>query len=128
MPDSKPLLDRRILIVEDEYFIADDMRLVVEGAGGIVVGPFADLNEDVFSHAGTAVDAAVLDINVKGTLSFDLADHLRRRGVPFCFATGYDAEILPERFSQVLRIEKPFDGPELIKELVLFCGQAAPLP
>lgn len=124
MPDDKPLQDRRILIVEDEYFIADDMRLVVEGAGGIVVGPFAEL-DDVLGHAGARVDAAVLDINVKGMLSFDLADRLRRRGVPFCFATGYDGEILPERFSQVLRIEKPFDGPELIKELVQFCGREA---
>lgn len=122
MSSDRPLSNRRILVVEDEYFIADEMRLVIEGAGGIVVGPFGDLSDTALNQACISIDAAVLDINIKGEMSFEIADKLRWRGIPFCFATGYDAEILPERFAEVLRIEKPFDAPELVKELIRFCS------
>lgn len=125
MPNTRDLRDRRILIVEDEYFIAADMRSAVENAGGIVVGPFADVNEVVLGGVYATVDIALLDISINGASSFDLADKLRWRGVPFCFASGYDANVLPERFKQSRFIVKPFDGPELVKELVQVCEQSA---
>ncbi|WP_082552545.1 response regulator [Methylobacterium sp. Leaf456] len=125
MRNSKALQDRRILIVEDEYFIAQEMQSAVEEAGGIVIGPFADLKEVVSSGAYAKVDIAVLDINVKGESSFELADKLQWRGVPLCFATGYDADMLPDRFAQSRLMLKPFDGPELVKELTQVCEYGA---
>lgn len=125
MRNSKALRDRRILIVEDEYFVAKDMQSAVEDAGGIVVGPFADLREADLTGAYNKVDIAVLDINIKGEASFELADKLQWRGVPLCFATGYDVDMLPERFTQSRFILKPFDGPELVKELAQVCERSA---
>lgn len=102
------LTNRRILVAEDEYLIADDLRDALCAAGAEVLGPFsavADVME--FINTDAAIDAAVLDINMRGDMIFPVADALRARGVPFVFATGYDEWSLPERFSDATRLEKP---------------------
>ncbi|MFZ3485498.1 response regulator [Sphingomonas sp. 3-13AW] len=102
------LRNRRILVAEDEYLIADDLRDALTAAGAEVLGPFPTVTDAIaFVDAGTAIDAAVLDINLRGDMIFPVADALRARGVPFVFATGYDEWSLPERFSGATRLEKP---------------------
>ncbi|MCB8837054.1 response regulator [Aurantimonas sp. VKM B-3413] len=102
------LKGRRILIVEDDYFLAEDMMLLFTEAGATVAGPVATLAEALAAVEGEAqLDGAVLDINLRGELSFPVADALISRGVPFVFATGYDCSLLPERFANVPACEKP---------------------
>jgi len=55
------------------------------------------------------VDCAVLDINLKGIQAFDVADALMQSGVPFVFETGYAADVVPERYSGVPILLKPFE-------------------
>lgn len=100
---------RRILIVEDDYFIAEDMRLAFQRAGAEVIGPVPTIEDAVvLIGAAARIDAAVLDINLEGDgLVFPIADALTVRGVPFVFATGYDDTFIPERFADVKRFEKP---------------------
>jgi CheY-like chemotaxis protein len=99
---------RAILVVEDEYFIADDMMTTLEGYGARVVGPAASLKQAmaIIETCGQ-LDAAVLDVNLNGELCFPLADSLGQRGVPFLFTTGYDEQVIPPGFQQVPRLEKP---------------------
>ncbi len=60
-----PLNGKRVLIVEDEFFIADVLGGgAVETAGGLVIGPFASAGE-VHKALVEDVDLAVLDINVR---------------------------------------------------------------
>lgn len=102
------LKGKRILLVEDEYFIAQDMARAMAEAGAVVVGPAATVAEALrLIAASGALDAAVLDINLQGEMVFPVADALTTRGVPFVFATGYDRESIPERFSRRIRCEKP---------------------
>ena len=98
----------RILVVEDEYLIADDMRDVLLDAGADVLGPVPNVAAAAsLVAAESRVDAALLDINLGGTMVFEFADTLKARAVPFAFATGYDSSAIPDRFAEVPRLEKP---------------------
>lgn len=105
----------RVLIVEDEYFIAQDLAEALQEAGAMVVGPAAHYDEALAAIANDGCDAAVIDLNLAGEADFRVADELARRGVPFVFATGYDAGIVPESHQQVQRFEKPYDTAEVVQ-------------
>jgi DNA-binding NtrC family response regulator len=99
----------RILIVEDEYLLADDLNNALADAGAHVLGPAASVDDaTALIEKESAIDAAVLDVNLRGDMVFPLADILRDRGIPFAFATGYDDWALPPRFADAPRVEKPF--------------------
>jgi DNA-binding response OmpR family regulator len=100
----------RILIVEDEYFLADDLSQTLSEEGAEIIGPFASVDEALIIAREAPIDAAVLDVNLRGDMVFPVADALRERGIPFIFATGYDEATLPARFVDTPRVEKPFKG------------------
>ncbi|GBU16495.1 MULTISPECIES: response regulator [Methylobacterium] len=104
------LTGRRILVVEDEYFIADEMRSDFESAGAQVLGPAASVEEALhLLELSPEIDAAVLDINLRGEMAYPVAQALQVRGIPFVFATGYDAQHVPAPFSGVPHCEKPVE-------------------
>jgi CheY-like chemotaxis protein len=115
----KPSLKgRRVLIVEDEYFVADDIARALEKLGAVVVGPLASRDEALALFASqTPIDVAVLGINLRGEAIYPLADALRRRGVPFVFTTGYAEASVPEAYRSIQRWEKPFDADKLVEAL-----------
>ncbi len=106
-------------MVEDEYFIAEDVAAALRRAGAVVLGPVASEAAATAAMLATTadVDCAVLDINLQGSLVYTLADALADRGIPFLFATGYSQETIPERFSHVPRLEKPFDVKAIVSLL-----------
>lgn len=107
------LAGHRILIVEDEYYLADDLRAALSQQGATIVGPASTVARARQLIDDGAPDFAILDINLKGELIFPLADDLRRRGIPFLFTTGYDAAIIPAAYRDVDRWEKPVDAEEI---------------
>jgi CheY-like chemotaxis protein len=105
---SLVLQGKSILLVEDEYFLVQDMAQAFLAAGAGIVGPASTVAEALrLVAASSRVDGAVLDINLQGEMVYPLADILTARGIPFVFATGYDRESIPERFDDHLRCEKP---------------------
>jgi hypothetical protein len=102
------LVGCRILLVEDEYLIGFDLRNELLDCGAEVIGPVGDLDMafDLVQTEGW-LDAAILDLNLRGELAFPLADQLIRRGVPFVFTTGYGTEVIPYRLQHIMRCEKP---------------------
>lgn len=115
MPAS--LVGKRILVVEDEYFIAADLRNGLVEQAVTVIGPTGDLATALEMLSGEKPDAAVLDINLNDQLSWPLAIELRRRAIPFLFVTGYDSWYLPEAFRDVPQLAKPFSMEVLIGTL-----------
>ena len=81
-----PLKGKRVLIVEDEYFQADELMRAIQAAGGLVVGPFAQTSEAAEALTEN-VGLAVLDVWVRDGATYPLATQLRERGIPFVFAT-----------------------------------------
>jgi len=102
------LAGRKVLLVEDEYFIAEDMAYQLKAGGAEVVGPVASVDAAIGLIEQTKrIDGAVVDINLQGVMSWPVADALLRRGVPFVFATGYDRASIPARYAHVVCCEKP---------------------
>jgi DNA-binding response OmpR family regulator len=99
----------KILVVEDEYWLAEDIREALSKAGRGVIGPFATVAEAMKSLEDGAVEGAILDINLRGEEVFPLASELRRRQIPYAFTTGYGEVILPAEHRDVPRWQKPFE-------------------
>src|SRR5690606_16770987 len=55
---------RRILVVEDEIFVALDVAATVEDANGIVIGPVGTVRQAIELLRQHEVDAAILDVNL----------------------------------------------------------------
>jgi CheY-like chemotaxis protein len=111
------LAGKQILVVEDEYFIASDLKRALEAQGATIVGPVASLGKALDLIARQAIDAAILDVNLEGAHSFPVADQLRENGVPYMFVTGYDEWALPEKYRQVPRVAKPFRVSVMLRAL-----------
>lgn len=118
----------RVLIVEDEYFIADDVVRTLRNEGLETIGPVADDTAALAALRGGGIDFAVLDINLDGAISFGVASELRRRSIPFLFLTGYDPSIVPAEYGDVAVLQKPSEGVAIVAEIRRRCGDAAPVP
>lgn len=122
---SRALAGHRVLIIEDEYFVASEITEVVQKAGAAVEGPYAHIEQAAAAVRSNGFDLAVLDINLRGTLSFPIAEELHRRGVGFVFITGYTAELIPERWHHVPRCEKPCHDDVLVSALAFVSRKPA---
>jgi CheY-like chemotaxis protein len=115
--DSKSLAlsGLRILVVEDEFMVADLLTLMLEDLGCIVIGPFADARSGVKAIENNVLDGAVLDANLGGGMtSAPVAAALQAASLPFIVATGYGALTLSDdALDRAPRITKPFNEAEL---------------
>ena len=121
---TAPLAGLRVLVVEDDYFIADEICTTLRNGGAEVLGPSPDLEHGLEVVRNEHLDCAVLDINLHGDLAFSLANELRKRGTPSIFATGYDQSVLPGAFSDSVRLEKPVNLNELLRAVHSVCTRA----
>lgn len=126
-PKQTPFRGRRILVIEDEYFLAEDICSVLRSMGADIIGPTGELNEAVeIVNSGQLIDAAVLDVNLRDVSIFPVADSLRMRKVPFVFTTGYDRSAIDSRFGDVQLWEKPIDLAAMVQSLGKLIGKAGP--
>ena len=118
MAPSPSFAGRHVLVVEDDFFIADDLVASLEAVGATIVGPVASVRDamDLIGR-GERLDGAVLDINLQGEMAFPVADALKARAISFVFATGYDPSIVPARFAGVVTCEKPFDADKVARAM-----------
>ncbi|MFK4492824.1 response regulator [Bradyrhizobium sp. USDA 336] len=96
---------KNILIVEDEYFLADDCARVIEATGLHALGPFGTL-ADAEPYVAEA-DGAVLDVNLAGEMVFPPLEKLLAAGKPVALLTGYDPTSIPSRFASLPIFVKP---------------------
>lgn len=116
---SGPLEGRRILLLEDEYFLADELAEALDRAGASVVGPFGTVQGalQALEEAGD-LDLGILDVNVRGERAYPVAEALKTRGVPVLFVTGYDAQSIDPDWAGTPQCIKPFDPGWLLQELL----------
>jgi CheY-like chemotaxis protein len=106
---SSPLRDRRILVVEDENLIAMSLQDALENAGSVVVGPVPSVEKAIKTiELDPHIDAAVVDVNLGGVLAYPVADMLIARKIPFVFTSGYEDNVLRNRYAQVKNCPKPY--------------------
>ncbi|CUX68078.1 CheY-like receiver domain-containing protein (modular protein) [Agrobacterium tumefaciens str. Kerr 14] len=107
---ASDLKGRRILVVEDDYFAAQEMAANVRAVGAVVVGPISNLS-DAMDVAGQDrdLDGALLDVNLGGDMVYPVAGFLKMHCIPFAFVSGYDERVLPPAFRNTPLFLKPTD-------------------
>lgn len=105
------LAGKRILVVEDEFLLALDAAASLEACGAEVVGPAHSIERALALAAAETLDAAMLDVNIKGANSLAIALALERRGVPIVYATGYGAK--PQDWPAGPVIDKPYSAEQI---------------
>ena len=107
--DHPGLRDRRILVVEDEYLVAMSLAEALQDAGSIVLGPVPSVDKAIETiELEPQIDGAVVDVNLGGLLAYPVADLLIARKIPFVFTSGYEDNLLRDRYSQVKNCAKPY--------------------
>jgi DNA-binding NtrC family response regulator len=107
----------RVLLVEDEYYIADDIRQALKRAGAEVVGPVATLDKAQAALDDGSFDCAIVDLNLHGQSAVPIAERLLKQGRSFAIATGYGSLAVPDSLKDVPRVEKPFDPTKIVQLL-----------
>ena len=115
---------KRILLVEDEAVIAFAVEDMLLDLGCEVVGPAFRLDDAVALASSAAIDAAILDVNLNDERSFAVAEILRRRGIPFLFATGYADTGVDWDGGDVALLAKPYRKEQIAAALDRLLGHA----
>jgi CheY-like chemotaxis protein len=116
----------RILIVEDEPWIAMDLEtLIVElVTATVVVEPSIAATKEVLHEA---LDFAFLDVEVTDGKTFEIAQILERKRVPFVFVSGAPQDQLPIELRSVPFIPKPFQAAQIESALQAVLNEPSPL-
>ena len=118
-----PLLGTRVLILEDDFWQADDGRAQLIDAGAKIVTMTGSIKSAFASLTTHRLDIGLLDINLNGLHSFDVARALLGKGVPVLFLTGYESNVLPADLANVPLITKPISWILVISQLTRMLGK-----
>jgi DNA-binding NtrC family response regulator len=121
------LNDCLILIAEDQAFIALELAMAVEDAGGVVAGPVASVQSALLLIKAHQIKAAILDFNLTDGDVLPVATLLFAANIPFIIQSGIG--LTPElatRFPNVAVHIKPSVAADLVAELgVLIAARGA---
>lgn len=107
----------RVLIIEDEPLVTLDIEMHLTGAGCGVVGPAPSIDRAIRLIEMGEFDFALVDANLHGEQVEPVAEMLVERDIPFCFATGYGRDGLPEKFRAYPVLAKPFSGEQMLAQI-----------
>ncbi len=120
---SKPL---RLLVVEDSYLVILTLEGMCEDLGWTMIGPATRLPQAMRLAQTEDFDAALLDVNLDGEMSWDVATLLNTRGIPFAFSTGYnEVDILPASLAGSQILAKPYRIADVEQRLRLMVANGA---
>ena len=110
MAMREALAGKRILLVEDDYYMVSELAHRLTAMDVTVVATCPGVAEALQAiGAAHDLDGAILDINLAGEMVFPVADSLERLGIPFVFATGYDPDVVPDRHADKIVLRKPVE-------------------
>ncbi len=116
----------KVLIVEDEFLIAQDLQRIVEAAGAEVVvlaNSIAGVHQIL--ETGLRVDVCVLDVQLKGEVSLPVIDDLTKRGTACVLVTGY-ADAGDD--DALIVVRKPFEDWVVVASILKALAAARPGP
>jgi DNA-binding NtrC family response regulator len=113
-------------MVEDEMIVAWLLEDMLTDLGCAVIGPAGNVNQALAMIEAELIDAAVLDVNLNGEMSYPIADALSARGVPFVFVSGYDKNRILDVYQSFPVLQKPFHRSELSDILAKLLTPKAP--
>ena len=102
-----------VLVVEDEALISMTLADHLTDLGHRVTAEVATTAAAMAEIQDRAPDLVLLDMNLSGELSSEVAHHCTALGVPVILTTGYDEGAIPEDLSHCPYLAKPFGLDEL---------------
>lgn len=125
MAPSGRLAGLKVLVVEDNYLIAEHVRSILDDHGCEVLGPVPQVAAGLaLIERGPRPDCALLDVNLNGEMCFPLARVLAGDSVPVVFLTGYDDRaIIPPDFAPAAVLGKPLEDERLVGTLAAACAR-----
>ncbi|MBO0764286.1 MAG: response regulator [Hyphomicrobiaceae bacterium] len=106
----------RVLVVEDQWHVANALKLLLEIEGMVVDGPASTAADALRLAAEQKPELAVVDINLKGKMAYGLIDQLRDQEVRIVVVSGY--AVLPQLTEKVVAVlQKPVNGQQLLGAL-----------
>lgn len=97
-----------VLIVEDELLSAMLLEDMLKALGHEIVGPAASVAQAMNLADMPGVEAALLDLNLRGERSLSVAQKFIDRKIPFAFVTGYMPDHLDSKWRSFPLLQKPF--------------------
>ena len=112
-------VEKSVLIVEDEFLIAMDLKLMLEAHGWQVLGPAATVRDALAALAAERPSVAFLDVNLGREMVTPVAEKLKESGIPFALGSAYEA---PERYggadlAGALNVGKPASDRRILAAL-----------
>lgn len=107
MDNEKSLSGKSVLIVEDNFLLAEDLRSTVERTGARIVGPIGDASQALTAAQEKKIDVALLGVGLSDQSCIAVARVLAYRLIPFIIITGYVRDALPPEFENALYLAKP---------------------
>ncbi|MGI8612266.1 MAG: response regulator [Sphingomicrobium sp.] len=118
------LAGRRVLVVEDSPVVADAADDMLQDMGCVVVGPATTMAAALQMAGEAQLDAAIVDINIRGDKAYPVLRILRDRSIPFLLTSGYADWSMPEDWQDQPRVAKPYSPNQLRESLLrLLPGQ-----
>jgi DNA-binding LytR/AlgR family response regulator len=111
------LAGKSVLILEDSFLTAEDMRSAVEAVGGTVVGPVSTIDLALSALERHRPDVALLDVRIDNRTSSGVASRLSQLRVPFVVVTGLSQEAIPKLMRNAPYVPKPYARQQLIEAL-----------
>ena len=113
-----------VLVAEDQIFIAMDLALAVEDAGGEVAGPVASVENALALIETRPITAAILDFNLTDGDITPVATLLLDANIPLIIQSGVG--IPPElamRFPDIVVFIKPYVAADLVSKLAVLIAE-----
>ena len=111
------LAGARVLVVEDEFLIADDLVRALSRFGAEPIGPVGTITDALRALKKERPDAAILDLNLRGEVASGLVDKLAEDEVPCLIVSGYSERSFPDEFSHFPSLEKPVSYERVAEKL-----------
>lgn len=102
------LTGRRILVVEDSPVVGPFTADLLEDLGCKVVGPAPNMAKARELVETMEIDAAIMDVHIRGERVFPLCELLDARGTPFVLTSGYADWTMPDQWQERPRLQKPY--------------------
>ena len=118
VPNAEDSEAFRILVVEDSFLISELLVQVLDLLGWVAVGPATRKSKALELAQSEMFDAALLDIDLDGETSWDVAAVLKARGIPFVFTTGYNvSHVLPDYLAGSAVLVKPYKPADIERRI-----------
>jgi CheY-like chemotaxis protein len=107
----------RVFIVEDEALMCLLLKDMLSGTKYTVASVTAFIEDALYYIDKEDFDVAILDVNIRGEMIYEVAHKLEKKGIPYIFSTGYDLVNLSEEFRSRPTLQKPYDLNQLFLAL-----------